>query len=101
VPPVVTCSGLTGVGIDTVWERVLAHREQLGTEGLSSKRTGQQLDFMWALVRDELDQRLKRSATVAAVRTEVSDAVLAGEIPPTTAADRILAAYDERTLDRE
>jgi LAO/AO transport system kinase len=56
---------------------------------------------MWALVRDELDQRLKRSARVAEVRAEVSDAVLAGEIPATTAADRILAAYDERTLDRE
>ncbi len=99
VPPVVTCSGLTGIGIDTVWERVLAHREHLGAEGLASKRAGQQLDFMWALVRDELDQRLKRSAGVAAVRTEVSNAVLAGEIPATVAADRILAAYDERTLD--
>ncbi|MGN6752481.1 MAG: methylmalonyl Co-A mutase-associated GTPase MeaB [Intrasporangium sp.] len=101
IPPVVTCSGLTGTGIDTVWERVLAHRENLGTEGLSSKRAGQQLDFMWALVRDELDQRLRRSGRVAAVRAEVSDAVLAGEIPATIAADRILAAYDERTLDRE
>ena len=96
VPPVVTCSGLTGIGIDTVWERVLAHREQLGDEGLASKRAGQQLDFMWALVRDELDQRLKRSREVADVQGAVSDAVLAGEIPATVAADRILAAYDER-----
>nr|WP_034720388.1 methylmalonyl Co-A mutase-associated GTPase MeaB [Intrasporangium chromatireducens] len=96
VPPVVTCSGLTGIGIDTVWERVLAHREQLGDEGLASKRAGQQLDFMWALVRDELDQRLKRSREVADIQGAVSDAVLAGEIPATVAADRILAAYDER-----
>jgi LAO/AO transport system kinase len=92
---------LTGVGIDTVWDRVITHREHLGTEGLAGKRAGQQLDFMWALVRDELDQRLKRSAGVAAVRSEISDAVLAGEIPATVAADRILAAYDERTLEHE
>jgi LAO/AO transport system kinase len=101
VPPVVTCSGLTGIGIDTVWDRVLAHREHLGEEGLASKRAGQQLDFMWGLVQDELDQRLKRSAGVGAVRSEVSNAVLAGEIPATVAADRILAAYDGRTLERE
>ncbi|WP_347354779.1 methylmalonyl Co-A mutase-associated GTPase MeaB [Intrasporangium sp.] len=96
LPPVVTCSGLTGAGVDVVWERVLAHREHLGPEGLASKRAGQQLDFMWALVRDELDQRLKRSAGVAAVRAEVSAAVLAGRLAPTIAADRILAAYDSR-----
>jgi LAO/AO transport system kinase len=100
-PPVVTCSGLTDVGVDTVWERILAHREHLGREGLESKRAAQQLDFMWALVRDELDQRLRRSEGVAAVRAEVSGAVLAGEIPATVAADRILAAYDDRTLERE
>jgi hypothetical protein len=35
------------------------------------------------------------------VRAEVSGAVLAGEIPATVAADRILAAYDDRTLERE
>src|SRR5688500_6182145 len=59
-PPVVTCSALTGVGVDEVWKRVQAHREHLGTEGLLRKRAGQQLDFTWALVRDELDQRLRR-----------------------------------------
>ncbi|WP_107772081.1 methylmalonyl Co-A mutase-associated GTPase MeaB [Nocardioides sediminis] len=93
-PPVVTCSALTGVGVDEVWKRVQAHREHLGTDGLLRKRAGQQLDFTWALVRDELDQRLRRSASVAAIRDEVRDAVLSGELPAPMAADRILAAYD-------
>jgi LAO/AO transport system kinase len=75
---------------------VLAHREHLGEQGLADKRAAQQLDFMWALVRDELAERLRRSAEVAAIRDEVRDAVLAGELPATTAADRILAAYDAR-----
>ena len=30
VPPVLTCSGLHGAGVDDVWERVLAHRESAG-----------------------------------------------------------------------
>jgi len=95
VPPVLTCSGLTGQDVHTVWERVTAHRDSLGEQGLAAKRAEQQLDFTWALVRDELDQRLKRSPGVARVRDEVRGAVLAGELPATLAADRILAAYDE------
>jgi LAO/AO transport system kinase len=93
-PPVVTCSALTGAGVDEVWQRVQAHREHLGGDGLLRKRAGQQLDFTWALVRDELDQRLRRSASVAAIRDEVRAAVLSGELPAPMAADRILAAYD-------
>jgi LAO/AO transport system kinase len=93
-PPVVTCSALEDTGVDDLWQRVLAHREHLGDEGLTRKRAGQQLDFTWALVRDELEQRLRHSAPVAAVRDEVRAALLAGEITAPVAADRILAAYD-------
>ena len=93
-PPVVTCSALHDVGVDDLWQRVLAHREHLGEHGLTAKRAGQQLDFTWALVRDELEQRLRRSADVRAVRDEIREAVLSGELPATVAADRILAAYD-------
>jgi LAO/AO transport system kinase len=93
-PPVVTCSGLTGAGVDDVWQRVLAHREHLGPDGLAHKRAEQQLEFTWALVRDELAQRLRSSAGVAAVRDDVRRAVLAGELPAPLAADRLLAAYD-------
>jgi LAO/AO transport system kinase len=93
-PPVVTCSALEDVAVDDVWDRVLSHREHLGADGLADKRARQQLDFTWALVRDELDQRLRHSAEVRAIRDQVRGAVLAGELPATVAADRILAAYD-------
>jgi LAO/AO transport system kinase len=94
VPPVLTCSALENRGIDTVWSRVIQHREFLGTDGLRDKRAQQQLDFMWALVRDELDHRLSTDADVAAVRAELRDEVLAGRLPAVAAADRILQAYD-------
>ena len=54
-PPVVTCSGLTGARVDEVWDQVLMHRDHLGDTGIARKRAEQQLDFTWALVRDELD----------------------------------------------
>ena len=94
-PAVVTCSALEDSGVDEVWDRVLEHREHLGTEGLARKRAEQQLDFTWSLVRDELDQRLRRSPAVSAIRAEVREAVLSGRLPAPVAADRILAAYDE------
>ena len=94
VPPVLTCSALHGTGVDTVWERVLAHREHLGEDGLARKRAEQQLDFTWALVRDELDQRLRTNPGVRAVREEIRAGVLSGELPAPVAADRLLAAYD-------
>ncbi|WP_232680885.1 methylmalonyl Co-A mutase-associated GTPase MeaB [Nocardioides sp. R-C-SC26] len=93
-PPVVTCSGLTDVGVDDLWQRILSHREHLGADGLAAKRAEQQLDFTWALVRDELDQRLRHSPGVRAIRDDVRRDVLAGELPATLAADRLLAAYD-------
>ena len=63
-------------------------------DGLADKRAHQQLDFAWALVRDELEQRLRRSEPVRRVRAEVREQVLRGELPAVAAADRILAAYD-------
>jgi LAO/AO transport system kinase len=94
-PPVVTCSGQTGAGVDEVWAQVLAHRDHLGVAGLADRRAHQQLDFAWALVRDELEQRLRRSVPVRAVREQVREQVLRGELPAVEAADRILAAYDD------
>ncbi len=93
-PAVVTCSGLTGDGVDDVWAKVLDHRRHLGADGLAEKRSRQQLDFAWELVRDELEQRLRRSASVRRVRAALREQVLRGELPAVAAADRILAAYD-------
>ncbi len=94
-PPVLTCSARNDTGVTDVWQQVLAHREHLGTEGLTGRRSVQQLDFAWALVRDELDRRLLHSPGVARVRGEVRESVLSGELSAPAAADRILAAWDE------
>ena len=88
-PPVVTCSGLEDRGVDDLWQRVLAHREHLGEAGLAAKRARQQLDFTWALVRDELDRAaapLGRRGRDP--RARCREQVLAGELPATTAADQ-------------
>jgi LAO/AO transport system kinase len=94
--PVLTCSGLTGQGIDGVWDAVHRHRTALGPAGLADKRSAQRWELTWALVRDELDQRLRRSAAVADTAARVRPEVLAGTLPAPAAADALLRAFDER-----
>lgn len=94
VPPVLTCSALEHEGIDTVWSRVLRHREFMGHRGVDEKRAQQRLDFTWTLVRDEIEQRLATDETVAQVREKVRADVLAGTLSPAAAADEILRAFD-------
>lgn len=93
-PPVVTYSALQDRGLDVVWAEIEKHRERLGVEGLARRRAEQQLDFAWALVRDELEGRLLHSEGVRAIKDEISEAVKAGKLPATAAADRLLAAFD-------
>ena len=100
-PAVVTCSGLTGVGVDDVWQHVLDHRAHLGDEGLAEKRAHQQLDFAWDLVRDELEQRLRRSHGGApGARRGARPRAARASCPPSAAADRLIAAYDDAQAPR-
>ncbi len=94
--PVLTCSGLTGDGIDGVWDAVHRHRTALGPDGLADKRSAQRWELTWALVRDELDQRLRRSPVVADTAARIRPEVVAGTLPAPAAADAILRAFDER-----
>ena len=93
-PPVLTCSGLTGDGVLELWQAILRHRASLGPEGLAHKRSGQRWELTWALVRDELEQRLRRSPAVVAAADRLRSEVLANTMPAPGAADAILRAFD-------
>jgi LAO/AO transport system kinase len=90
-PPVLSCSARTGAGIDEVWAAVQRHRETLDAAGeLAAKRAGQQVDWMWATVRDRLTERLRTDPGVRAALPELEREVRAGELPPGAAAQQIL-----------
>lgn len=91
-PPVLTCSGLTGDGLEKLWRHVLAHQETLD---LAAKRRRQQVGWTWTLVRDRLLAELRNDPEVAAITGEVEREVLAGELTPWLAADRILSAFNK------
>jgi LAO/AO transport system kinase len=92
--PVLTCSGLTGTGLDTVWEQVRRHHDTLtGSGALAEKRRRQQVDWTWTMVRDTLLTRLAEHPGVRELTPALERQVADGELTPTLAADRILAEF--------
>ncbi|GAA2874148.1 methylmalonyl Co-A mutase-associated GTPase MeaB [Nonomuraea rubra] len=89
-PPVLTCSGLSGAGLDELWRRVLAHQEAID---LPARRRRQQVRWTWTLVQDRLLAELRGDQEVAAITAEVEREVLSGELTPALAAEKILSVF--------
>jgi LAO/AO transport system kinase len=74
-----------------VWEAVEEHRAALEAAGeLAGRRADQQVQWMWAMVRDQLMDRLHADAGVRSALPELERDVRAGALTPTLAAQRIL-----------
>jgi LAO/AO transport system kinase len=92
--PVMTCSALTNEGLPKIWDTIVDHRQRLTASGeRAGRRQRQQIGWMWSLISDRLLDELRESAEVIAMLPEVEAGVLAGELPPGVAADRLLAAF--------
>jgi LAO/AO transport system kinase len=89
-PPVVTVSGLTGAGLDALWEKVLDHRRRLAATGeLEARRRAQDSKWMWALVHERMRERLIADPRVRGRVPEIERAVAAGTLSPNAGADEI------------
>ncbi|WP_309112449.1 methylmalonyl Co-A mutase-associated GTPase MeaB [Saccharothrix sp.] len=96
-PPVLTCSGLTGAGLDTVWQQIVKHQAALRDAGeLAERRRRQQVEWTWAMVNDQLLTGLRTNPAVKALVPELERQVRDGELTATLAAERILAAFTGR-----
>lgn len=93
-PRVLTCSGLNGVGLEDFWDTLLEHRRTLEEAGeLERRRARQQVDWTWSMVNDELISRVRSRPEVARAAEEATQAVAAGELTATLAAQQIIDAY--------
>lgn len=90
-PPVLTCSALTGAGLDEVWRAVLKHREYLQTRGdLDARRADQQRDWMWTMVEAGLQEALRTAPSVQDEKADLDAAVREGSLSAVEASVRIL-----------
>ncbi|TDC37893.1 methylmalonyl Co-A mutase-associated GTPase MeaB [Micromonospora sp. 15K316] len=95
-PPVVTCSALEETGLDDVWGQIRAHQDALTASGdLAERRRRQQINWVWAMVRAELLDRLRTHPAVRALTPEVERQVVDGTLTPALAAERLLAGFTE------
>ena len=93
-PPVLTSSALTGKGLDEVWQAIVDHRAALEADGkLETRRARQQREWLWALVRGELEDALRTSDSVNEIRAGLEADVEGGDLSALEASDQILKAF--------
>ena len=93
-PPVLTSSSLTGKGLDEVWQAIVDHRARLERSGqLEARRAKQQREWLWALVKGELEDALRTSPGVSAIRAGLEAEVESGELSALEASAEILTAF--------
>ena len=94
-PQVIQLSALQGRGVDAFWAEVTRFREvQTGNGQLPTRRQQQARAWMWERIDAGLKQRFRAHPQVRHQLDETTRQVLAGELPPSTAARQLLDLFD-------
>jgi LAO/AO transport system kinase len=89
-PPVITCSALSGDGIEALWAQVLDHRQRLTSSGeLAARRGAQQVKWMWTMLEERLFAPLRSDRTFKAALPRIEADVSAGRLAPAAAVEKI------------
>ena len=93
-PPVLTCSGQTGDGIDEVWQAVEDYQSEMQASGyFDEQRRRQARHWMYQTIERRLRDDFFSNADVQARRDEIEGAVLDGELSSFAAAEKLLSVY--------
>ncbi len=89
-PPVITCSALTGEGIDQLWAHILDHRRRLTESGeLAARRGEQQVKWMWTMLEERLFAPLHSDRALKAALPRIEAEVAAGRLAPARAVEQL------------
>jgi LAO/AO transport system kinase len=90
-PPVLTCSALTGTGIERIWPTVREHQQMLAATGhTEQRRQEQQLTWFRSLLRQQIDARFYAQPGLNQRLMAVEAQVRAGTLLPGAAVDLLL-----------
>lgn len=92
MPPVLTISGRTDIGLDKLWNKIQEHRKKTTASGeFAARRQAQALTWMREMLEDRIMQALRSNPKVATALPDIETDVREGRLLPTLAVDRILA----------
>ena len=92
-PPVIACSGLTGDGLEDLWDHVRTHRKLMSASGeLAARRADQRVRWMQAMLTERMRTRL--ASEVRGLLADVEAQVRSDQLTPTAAVHRLMAAFD-------
>ena len=95
--PVMSCSSINDEGIVEVWGQVDVFKKILSETGqLQQRRAEQAKAWMWSEMTESLVADLKADERIRSLVPDIESAVLAGELPATVAAQRVLNLYKDR-----
>jgi LAO/AO transport system kinase len=90
-PPVLTISGRGNVGLDTLWEKILEHREKTTATGeFAARRQRQAVTWMHDMLNDRMMQSLLANPQVAERLPALEAEVRSGQLLPTLAVEQVL-----------
>ena len=93
-PPVMTCSGQNGDGLEDLWGRIADHRSVMTATGeWDDRRRAQRLAWMWSMVEDRLLDSLRADPAVLGLLMAAEAEVIDGLTTPSAAAERLLEAF--------
>ena len=94
VPLVLTVSSLSGVGLEKVWETVMAHRKvQVESGELASNRRQQDREWMWSLLEEGLLRELRTDPETAERLGVIESEVAERKKTPAAAARTLLEEF--------
>ncbi len=92
-PPVLTISGLTGQGLDRLWQTILDHFQTLSKSGeWQEKRANQAVKWMHEMVEHQLLSALKEDDMLVKLIAHCEQDVREGSLTPSLAAQKIFTA---------
>ena len=93
-PPVLTCAGLTGAGVEELWAQVEDHRRLLSDAGeLERRREEQSVRWMWSMLDDRLIEALRNHPTVKSLLGKMESQVRSGQTTPVSAVDKLIETF--------
>jgi LAO/AO transport system kinase len=90
-PPVITISGISNLGLDDLWAKVMQHRDLTTATGeFEERRQRQAVSWMRDMLEARLMAALKANPDVARELPAIEADVRAGKLLPTLAVERVM-----------